>query len=157
MANENVKLSGMDELVETIKNFGAFAKHANPFIRNAIDKGAEVIADEATKNANSIRSQEDGPHIADNITIQRTRITKDGKWLARVGVKKAAFHANPVEYGHILRTNKGYKFIAARPYFAPAWESKRNVAMADIEYELRRSMPEIMAKIAKKKVRAAKK
>jgi HK97 gp10 family phage protein len=157
MASENVKLNGLEELVETINNLGQFAKYASPFIRNAVDKGAEVIQKAAIENAQQLKHKKGAQHIADNIAVQRTWVTKDGQWLARVGVKREAFHANPVERGHIVRSKKGYRYVAAQPFLSPAFESQKNVAMADIEYELRRSMPDIMKIIARKKARMSKK
>jgi HK97 gp10 family phage protein len=127
-----VKVSGDAEIAESIKALG---DRAGAAMHNAADAGAEIVRDDASKRAP--RSGRNKEHLADNIKTRKASMKKDGSVTAKVYVQRAFGYANPLEYGHIVRTNKGYKHVAARPFMEPARDANKEAVKEKIAEVLR--------------------
>lgn len=151
---------GFREFQEAVSGLEPFyRKWSAPFIRDALDKAAKVVAEEARARAKQLHDQGHSPktpNVYENIVVRRAVVSENGLSYIRVGVAKKVAYAIPLEYGHILRTKTGYKHVAARPFMVPAFEAKRAEALAVARAALKESIPDMLKRAALAKMRREK-
>lgn len=104
----------------------------------AATAGAEIVRDDAERRAPIQKANK--KHIADNIKVRKAAVHKDGSITAQVyvpGGKGGFGYANPLEHGHIVRTNKGYKWVAPRAFMGPARDANKDAVKQKISEVLR--------------------
>jgi len=151
---------GFQQFQEAVSGLEPFyRKWAAPFIRDALDKAAQVVAQEARIRAKDLHDQghsPNSPNIYENIVVRRAVVSENGLSYIRVGVAKKVAYAIPLEYGHIIRTNAGYRHVAARPFMIPAFEARKAEALSIARAALKESIPAMLQRAALAKMRREK-
>lgn len=103
---------------------------------DALEEGAEVIAEQATANA-PYDPTPDGPHLKDNIKVGNAK-RKKTEASVDVGVDfKKVKVAHLVEFGHKGSWGKG---APAHPFMRPAFDSKAQEAVLRFKEALWRGL-----------------
>lgn len=125
--------------IEIEKRLKALGEKAHEACKRAATAGADIIRDDAAKRAP--RSTINKLHLQDNIVTKKATVKKSGLISAKAGLRNKKFnYGTPVEYGHIVRTKKGYKMVAAQPFIGPARESNMDAVKAKIADVLRKEL-----------------
>lgn len=130
-----IEVKGMDEMAERIRQL---IEKPNKILKQCAELGASVIRDDAEKRAR--RSTASKEHLQDHVLVKKAVAHRDGTVTARVGITKEFAYAIPLEKGHIIRTNKGYKKVAARPFLSPAFDAKEREAQIEMAYFLEKEL-----------------
>jgi len=151
---------GFRDFQEAVSGLEPFyQKWAAPFIRDALDKAAQVVAEEARERARELHDQghsPQSPNIYENIVVRRAVVSMDGRSYIRVGISKKVAYAVPLEFGHIVRTSEGYRHVAARPFLHPAFEARKLEALGIARAALKESIPAMLQRAALAKMRREK-
>lgn len=154
MAGGHIDLTGYEDIMETLAKLSDFPHYGNTLLRRAVEWGAQIVKDEIQRRA--VRSTANREHLADNALVKTTHISKDGSIRGRVGFKRDFAYQNALEVGHIVRTkDRGYAFVEARPSVGPAWAAKQDDAMDEIAHVIREGLPEVIAKVARRRAKEA--
>jgi len=121
-------IEGADELKRAMKKVGD--RTSGLALRNAVEKGATVLKDEAV-----LRAPRKTGNLRDNIEVQAKRI-QVGRVMYDIGVTAKAWYARFIE--------KGTKYIAAKPFLRPTLDTKKEDATKAVEDELRRSLKDVL-------------
>lgn len=166
MAKTSVQLQGLDGLLDALKALPKEigAKGGGP-ARVALAKATRIIRDQAIANAprdtgllqeNIIMHRDRKPHLAgaaEHYSVgvrrksRRYANTKRNKGKGRVG--KTYFVDGTAYYWMFLEF--GTEKMAARPFMRPAFESRKEEAMATIVTELRAGLDRAARKLARKR------
>jgi HK97 gp10 family phage protein len=161
------EIEGLAGLLDALKALPAevVSKSGGP-VKTAMRKAANVIRDEARRRV-AYDASKPGPHVRDNIVSQRDshpeRIGLQGERY-RVGVRGGAkSYANTRRNRQKGRTGKKYTTVGttywwrflefgtekmhAKPFLRPAFESKRDEALAVIVSELTDGIAKAAAKV----------
>lgn len=156
-----INLDGFQSFIDAVSDLETeFQRLSQPILRDAVDAGAEIAADEARRRAKYLHDTGKAPNksgaaVYENIVVRRARISREGTVYARVGVNRKAGYATPLEYGHVVRTREGYKMVAAYPFFWPAFECKRFEIRDAIGRRLVAGIPKLMADVARRRIKRA--
>lgn len=116
-----VKVEGLKQALDSMKRIPVALQ--NPVLSAAVEKGAEVVRDDASQRAPR------GPtgELQDRMALVPMKGTA-ARAAVRVGPSARAF------YGEFLE--KGTKHIAAKPFLRPALDSKRRQVINIVKAEL---------------------
>ena len=132
MASE-IKIEGIPELLTAIRV--KLGKAAERVENRGLRMAGEVIAEEMRSRVNvSNKSGPDYTHIRDDIKVSGVR-RKEGDKHVLVGPgKETGWRARFLEFGTVK--------MAARPFIYPAFEAKKDEAMAVMAEEFRKGLRE---------------
>jgi HK97 gp10 family phage protein len=138
MANPTVKIEGLEQLSQRMKDFPD--KLVTKGVRASLTAGGEVlrqaISDGAPRSMDVTHGHEPG-FLADHIAAKVSVSTRQDKGSVKVGPVKMAFWGLFAEFG--TRTQ------AAKPFIRPAFESQKQNALDAFVNRLREAFKEALS------------
>lgn len=129
----DIELTGMEELEKVLRQMPDGLAERD--LASALRKGANVVRDEAQKNA----PVDDGD-LKDSIKVRKQKSGKGEAAVIVAPTKPAGFHAHFIEFGTVKQP--------AQPFLRPAFDSKQNEALEVIITSLAKKVEKTALKLS---------